>query len=126
MQATSVKNIDNKHTEWKNTLGFYRDELNVFRKRLEEIAEKNNGKEVMSMVEHFQNQFLVQSEIIDVLQHDINEHISLVAREAIDNTGHINRDQIAAHFSLQERQEREIIIFKDLKNEFMGFLSKVM
>jgi predicted nucleic acid-binding protein len=126
MPTTSVKNIDNKHSNWKNILGFYKDELNVFKERLNEIAEKNTAKETMQMVEHFQNQFLIQSENIDLLQHDINEHVSVIAKEVLQHAGHVDRDQIPAHLILQERVEKETFIFKGIKMEFMNFLSRLM
>jgi len=126
MQTLNVKNIDNKHSEWKNILGFYKDELNIFRERLNEIAGKYTSKEVMQMVEHFQNQFLVQSESIDTLQHDINAHLNTIAKAAMLNAGHVAKDLEPAHTVLQERVERETVIFKDIKVEFMKFLSKLM
>jgi len=126
MQTTSVKNIDNNHSEWKNILGFYKDELDVFKERLNEVAQKNTGKEIMQMVEHFQNQFVIQSENIDILLHDINEHVSSLASEILHHAGHIDKHQIPEHFVLQERVEREALIFVGIKTEFMKFLSKVM
>lgn len=126
MQTTSVKKIDNKHIEWKKSLGFYKDELIILNKRLTEIAERNTGKDVMQMVERFQNQFLVQSENIDILQHDINEHITAIAQESLYNAGHINKNQVDTHQVLQERVEQQEIIFNDIKDDFMKFLCKRM
>ena len=126
MQTTNVKNLDNKHSEWIKTLGFYKDELAIFNKRLTKVAEKNTSMEVMQMVEHFQNQFLVQAENIDILQHDINEHVSVLAGEILDHAGHINSDNETIHFVLLERVEKAASIFKEMKEEFMKFLSKTM
>ena len=126
MQTLSVKNIDNQHSEWKSVLGFYKDELSIFNNRLTEVAAKNTTREVMQMVEHFQNQFLVQAENIDILQHDINEHVSTVAKQAQQYAGHIDQDQIPAHSVLQQRFEDEEDILRDIRATFMEFLSKVM
>lgn len=126
MQTTSIKKIDNKHIEWKKSLGFYKDELIILNKRLTEIAERNTGKDVMQMVERFQNQFLVQSENIDILQQDINEHITAIAQESLYNAGHINKNQVDNHQVLQERVEQQEMIFNDIKDDFMKFLCKRM
>ena len=126
MQTTSVKNIDNKHSEWNNSLSFYKDELKIYKERLNEITEKNTTKEIMQLVEHFQNQFLIQAENIDILQHDINEHVSSIAKEVLQHAGHVDVGQIPVHAVLQGKVEKEAFIFKGIKEEFMKFLSKVM
>ena len=126
MQTTSIKNVSPNHEEWKNALGFYKDELNVFKHRLTEVASKNTAKETMQLVEHFQNQFLIQHENIDILRHDINEHLIRMAKEVQLHAGHIDKDEVPVHFLLKERFENEQKVFTDLKEEFQQFLSKVL
>jgi hypothetical protein len=126
MQTTSIKNVTNEHAEWKSTLGFYKDELVIFKNRLTEVAGKNTSKETMQMTEHFQNQFLIQTENIDTLQHDINEHLNAMAKEVQDDAGHISKEQLVTHVKLKTRFESEQKVFTGIKKEFAGFLSKVM
>jgi hypothetical protein len=126
MQTLSIKNIDNRHSEWKSVLGFYRDELICFRMRLEEVASKNTSKEIMQMTKHFQNQFLIQSESIDILLHDINGHLHLLTMDVQQHAGHINKEQTIVRDLLQSRFKSEQEIFRQLKAEFMRFLSKLM
>jgi hypothetical protein len=126
MQTTSIKNVTNEHAEWKNALGFYKDELAIFKNRLTEVASKNTSKENMQMTEHFQNQFLIQTENIDMLQHDINTHLNTMAKEIQQNAGHVNTTQLSSHDLLKNRFENEEKIFTGIKKEFAGFLSKVL
>jgi len=126
MQTTSVKKIDNRHSEWKSLLGFYKDELEVFKNRLAEVVEKNTSKETMQMAEHFQNQFIIQAENIDILLHDINEHLHLLANNIQQHGGHANKDQMLTRDLLRSGVEKEQEIFRQIKTEFMRFLSKVM
>lgn len=126
MQTLSVKNIDNRHSEWQSVLVFYKDELGFFKNRLEEVAAKNSSREIMQMTEHFQNQFLVQAESIDILLHDIHEHLHLLTKDVLQYAGHIGKEQMAARDLLQSRVKREQEIFRQIKIEFMRFLSKLM
>jgi hypothetical protein len=126
MQTTSIKTNGNHYNEWKNALSFYKDELHVFKNRLTEIVAKNNGKEMMKSVEHFENQFLLQSENIDILQHDISTHINAMAGEIKEHAGHISAPQLATDAQLKDRVESETKVFTELKQEFMAFMSKVM
>jgi hypothetical protein len=126
MQTTSIKKVTGNHNEWINTLGFYEDELMICKKRLLEVVSKNTSKEIMQMVEHFQNQFLVQSENIDILRHDINQHLKRMATEIQLHAGHIDKEELPVHFLLKDRFEMEQQVFTNLKEEFKQFLSKVL
>ncbi len=126
MQTTSNKNMSTEHSEWKNALGFYKDELTIFKNRLIEVASKNTSLEIAKEVEHFQNQFLIQHENIDILHHDINEHLKTISHEMQTHAGHVTHEQLDLHQALSTRFETEQKIFKELKDSYMDFLSKVM
>jgi hypothetical protein len=126
METTSIKNVHSDYAGWQNALGFYKDELHVFTHRLTEIAGKNTGKETMRMVEHFENQFIVQRENIDILHHDINEHLNGMATEMQQHAGHISSEQLSTNRVLQDRFESETKIYNGLKEEFTSFLEKLM
>jgi hypothetical protein len=126
MQTTSIKHLTNEHAGWKSSLGFYKDELGVYKNRLTEIAGKNTGTEAMQMVEHFQNQFLLHIEAIDTLNHDINGHLNGMAAEMQEHAGHVSQAQLAEHTSLKERFETEEKMFAELKHEFTLFSVKWM
>jgi hypothetical protein len=126
MQSTSITSGEHHYAEWKKDLGFYQDELKVFTNRLTEVAAKNTGRETMQMVEHFQNQFIIQSENIDILLHDLKLHVSAVAQDVQEHAGHVSRDRLAMDGVLKDRVDAETHVFGELKTEFMQFLSKVM
>ena len=70
------KNIYDLHEDnktWLSNLNFYKDDLLLMQKRIEEIAKKNNSKEVLASIEHYQNQLIVQKEQLDILAHDVRE-----------------------------------------------------
>ena len=86
MTVTTEKkvHISDLHFElnlWLNEFKFYKDEIQIFNHRLEEIVSKNTGMEVMSEVEHFQNQYIRQSEVIDVLRHEVKQHENMLENE---------------------------------------------
>ena len=124
-----TKHIDELHFEhqsWTRELRFYKDELNLFKKRLEEVSGMYTSKEVTGKLEHFQNQFMVQRENIDILHHDINEHLNGMATEMQQHAGHISSDQLSTNRILQDRFESETKIYNGLKDEFTAFVEKLM
>ncbi len=67
MNSTKEK-IYNQHAEnmvWTNTINFYKDDLKVLSKRLEELVSKNNQSDFLKSAEHFQNQFIIQKNNMD-------------------------------------------------------------
>ena len=50
-----------ENTTWTNSLKFYKDEIILIKERLAEIAFKKTNKIILEEVEHYQNQFIIQS-----------------------------------------------------------------
>ncbi len=124
MESTKIDSLHIEHREWLKKLDFYQEDLTILKRRLEEIAAKNTAKDVLSMVEHFQNQFIIQKNEIDEFRHSIkilgNEIESIINKNPIA----INRQRIEDHPELRERMERFEKIFHELRMELMRFASK--
>ncbi|AXY74060.1 hypothetical protein D3H65_08725 [Paraflavitalea soli] len=67
-----VLTIHKRLNELNSVISFCRDELKIYQRRLEEVVSKNTGKDILAQVEHFQNQFILQGEQLDVLEHKVN------------------------------------------------------
>ena len=126
MQTTHISNPSTEHAEWLSELGFHKDELAFFKKQLTEVAGKNTAVQIMKLVEHFENQFLVRTENIDILHHDINEHLGKIAEGLQEKTNLLLREEASLHKVLKERFNTESKLFAELKVEFNTFLSKVL
>jgi hypothetical protein len=115
-----------EHMEWVNSLEYYKDEIKIHEHRLEEIVRRNTRQEVMAELEHFQNQFIREREVIDELRHDINAHENMLAKESKDHPVAIDRRYFTDHTDLRERFSTFERIYKDLKTEFRRWLADRM
>jgi NADH:ubiquinone oxidoreductase subunit E len=115
-----------ENTEWSNKLEFYKDELKIIQHRLEEIADKNNSKEVLSIVEQFQNQLLIQRNAIDEIQHNLNISEDKLHREIERNP--VATDHRKTEYHQAEKDELQIFekLFSELRENFNRFASKWM
>lgn len=111
---------------WLNEFQFYKDEVLIFNSRLEEIVTKNTDIEVLKEVEHFQNQYIRQSEVIDVLRHEIKQHENVLETESKDHPVAIDHRYFEDHTELREQVDQFKKIYTELKREFMSFLSRRM
>lgn len=123
MTYTTVTHCGTDHSHWLKELSAYDEELDVLEKRLLEIVQKNNTKEVMAGVEHFQNQFIVQRNNIDELQHHVHEHDHKVATDVQAHAGKMEQTSIAVHDTLKEQMEIFKKVFAELREEYNRFLS---
>jgi predicted glycoside hydrolase/deacetylase ChbG (UPF0249 family) len=115
-----------EHREWLNRIAFYRDEVKIMQKRIEEVASKNNGQEVLAQVEHFQNQLIIQTSHLDQLSHDINKHESEIAAEVAKNPVASDHRRSEVHPEHKEGIETFEKLFNALRQEMILWLAKVM
>jgi hypothetical protein len=113
-----------EHKEWLNKLLFYKDDLKIMQSRLDEIASKNNSKEVLVFVERFENQFKIQKEQIDVLNHDIKQHVNKIEESIINNPIASNHRKMDDHAEEREKMIRFEELFAELRKDLLSFLSK--
>ena len=126
MSYTTVLYCGTDHSEWLKCIDFYDNEFDILEKRLLELVQKNNGKETMSWVEHFQNQFVVQRNNIDELRHRIHEHAAKVSSDVQQHAGKIESTLAVEHDEMNEQFGIFEKIVNDLRHEFNLFLSKKM
>ena len=119
-----IKEIHLLHTEWNSVLDLTRDEILSFENRLEEIAKANTGKEMLAQVEHFQNRFIRQKEIMDELRHDIREDELRIAENVKENNVSVEHRKMEENFELKNRVHVFQKIFNEIKSEFLLFLAK--
>jgi alpha-amylase/alpha-mannosidase (GH57 family) len=111
---------------WLNQLEFYMDELKIFQDRLDEIASDYTDKDVKIQIEQFQNRFFIQHDEIKKLQHDIHYLGRVLARFEEDALNEVDERTAEEHYRLEERMDRFIELFNDLRKEFRAFLDKYM
>ena len=115
-----------EHVHWRRELSFWEDEIKSFKNRLEELVMRWTDKDVMAQLEHYQNQFIRQNEVIDGLQHQINVHETNMSEHDIKHEDVLDCSLVKNHIEFRNKMETQRKIFEELKKEFFNFLSKYM
>lgn len=110
--------------EWIETLKFYKDGLKFWGNRLSEIVTRNTSKEILSHLEHFQNQMIIQAEQIDILRHDVKQYENILEKEIDAHNRIYDKTIPEMEAELRERMKTFEHIYVDLKHEFFNFLRK--
>ena len=121
-----LKDLHFDHELWANELEFYKKEIEIFNKRLEEIVVRYTKKEVLAELEKYQNHYIRQKEVLDILNHDIKIHEEALVKYAKDHPIAIEHKYFRDHIELRDEYETFVKIYQDLKKEFIRFLAKWM
>jgi hypothetical protein len=121
-----IKELHHLHANWNSMLDLTKDEILSFEIRLQEIAKANTRKEVMAQVEHFQNQFRRQKEVIDQLRQDIHEDELRITENVKENNVAVEHRTVEENFRLKDSLYVFQKIFKELKSDCLLFLAKIM
>lgn len=125
MDTKKAYALHEEHKAWLNKLNFYADDIAILQKRLEEVAAKNTSKEILAMVHHFENYFIMRKEQIDELRHGIKEHENFIENKVSHNPAadHLDLKDHAGERNVMESFEKT---FAETRVDFISFLSKVM
>ncbi len=122
----SLNFLHHQITDWLRETDFYKQEISILEKRLQEVAAKNTAQEVLAQVEHFQNKFILNKEQLDILSHDLRKEESAVEEKAKQTPEHTHEKFVPTQDKMQERMKMFASGFADLRFEFNSFLSKAL
>lgn len=120
-----LNEMKNEHDAWQDRIRFFKDEISHFNHHLGRLAISGGRNDTMASVERFQNQFIRQKEVLDIIRHDFKQHENLI--EALED-GAANEPSVGIqkiHSTQREKLEQFERIFHDLRNEFNVFLNTV-
>jgi hypothetical protein len=126
MKTEKVYTQNQENQEWTGNIQFFNDEIKIMENRLSEITSKNTSKDILSNVEHFQNQLFVQKDNLSTLKHQINLSKDMLVKEVNKNSTAIDHRKIVDHSALRDNMTSFDKNFKSLRQEFNQFLSKYM
>ncbi len=126
MRHNKIDFYHHELSDWKKSLEFYKDEIKILESRLGEVVSQNTGKTVLSESEHFQNQFILQKEQIDILRHHISEQDKKFEQKATPYDMSMNQPLLTEQDKLRNEFSSAEKIFTDTRQEFYKFVAKVL
>tara|TARA_R110002050_G_scaffold204327_1_gene339566 strand:- start:53198 stop:53602 length:405 start_codon:yes stop_codon:yes gene_type:complete len=116
-----VKDLSFDHELWHNEMKFYRNELEIFEQRLEQDVARLSDSEALRELEHFQNQFIRQNEVLDILNKKVRKNRKNIARNSVEGAVPLDHKLMANYKSLREEFEVFEKIYHNLKVKFLKF-----
>jgi hypothetical protein len=120
-----ISRMSNEQNDWQRGLDFYKDEIKIHAHRLSDVSDMYTPThEMKPLVEHFQNQFIVQRDNIDQLSHDLGTFEKKVSQEGQKMAEHISDTTLVEHDVLRNRYTALEKIINALRHEHNAFLVK--
>ena len=119
-----LNEMKNEHDQWQDRIRFYKDEISHFNNHLGRLSLSRKSVDLMASVEHFQNQFIRQKEVLDIIRHDFKQHESLIEAREGGNAAEPNDGIQRIHSIQRDKLDQFEHIFHELRNDFNVFLNK--
>ncbi len=109
---------------WKRELKFQESEMDYFEEKLEHVAIRNLGNDVMRQLESFQNKIIREREVMGHLRHRIRMKKRELAQAKVNNTAEIlfHEKQVM----LKDEMKTFVKLHYELKEDMMDFFLKYL
>jgi len=109
---------------WKRELKFQEDEMDYFEEKLEHIAIRNLGSEVMIQLEGFQNKIIREREVMGHLRHRIRMKKRELVQSKFENNAEVLFQE--KQVMLKDEMATFVKMHYQLKEKMMDFFLKYL
>ncbi|MDQ3051891.1 MAG: hypothetical protein M3Q95_13485 [Bacteroidota bacterium] len=109
-----------EHEGWQKQILYFKSELKSMKDELGIIVAKYSPRDVPASSEHFQNQIILQKDVMDIMRHDFKQFENQV-EDAQRLDGNVSDYLLMMRNAYKIRLNDYDKIFHDLKNEFEMF-----
>lgn len=109
---------------WKRELKFQESEMDYFEEKLEHVAMRNLGTDVMVQLEKFQNKIIREREVMGHLRHKIRMKKRELAQAKVTNKPEVIFQE--KQVMLKDEMKTFVQMHYDLKEAMMDFFLKYL
>jgi hypothetical protein len=116
----TLAELHSEHANWQNRIAEFKSDINGMGDRLGAIVAKFSPRDVPANVEHFQNQFILQRDVLDIMRHDFKQYENMIEAEQKENKLASN-DLVSTRNAYLVRLNDFDRILNEIKSEFNSF-----
>jgi len=119
MESTaSIEQFQVELQSWKRELSSTKEEIKSFERELAGLASHSHNRDIFPHIEHFQNNFIRQKEVIDELRHDLPDSPRRMESLFFSTS---NADEQDIHAELCDRMDMFRKLYLELREKFQQF-----
>jgi hypothetical protein len=120
--ANLLEQFRHETMTWLRSLDFYKQENSHLMNRLTEVVDGTTDRDFLAQAEHFQNQFIIKDEFMDILRHDINEQEKRLVEKQRRREESLDGDLESGQIGLRDQVAYLEKDFTELRNDFNRYL----
>ena len=113
-----------EHESWMRELDFWKDEIESFQNRLNEMVMRFSDKDIYASIEKFQNQIVIHEEKLNGIRNRIQMHEANIADHYKKELDSMNAELVKKHLEIRERMEDQREMMSEMKKNLFAFLTK--
>ena len=113
-----------EHESWMRELDFWKDEIESFQNRLNEMVMRFSDKAIYASIEKFQNQIVIHEEKLNGIRNRIQMHEANIADHYKKELDSMNTELVKKHLEIRERMEDQRDMMSEMKKNLFAFLTK--
>ena len=118
MESTaSIEQFQDELQSWKRELSSTKEEIKSFERELAGLASHSHNRDIFPHIEHFQNNFIRQKEVIDELRHDLPDSTRRLESIFYSSDG----GEHDVHADLADRMDMFRKLYQELREKFQQF-----
>jgi len=119
MESTaSIEQFQDVLQCWKRELSSTKEEIKSFERELAGLASHSHNRDIFPHIDHFQNNFIRQKEVIDELRHDLPD-----SPRRLESIFFSNNGEHDVHADLLDRMDTFRKLYQELRDKFQKFES---
>lgn len=126
MKKSKLVDLHTEHKSWNNQLDFCEDEIKAFESRLEELVQRYTGSKVLAEIEQYQNKFIREKEVIDILRHKIGLQHRELEQFSRQHPGATELFAIDGHLEIKGKMSDFNRIYSNMKVGYQKLLLKLL
>jgi hypothetical protein len=118
-----LADLHSEHASWQERIHDFKEKIRQMNDRFGNILSKLTPHDVPPLAEHFQNQFILQRDVLDIMRHDFKQYENLIENEQKKGdvaTPELSQMRIAYKTRIGDFER----IWNDLSKEFLTFEKK--
>lgn len=121
---TLVSNaLETEHFKWLKALDLYKQQLVVMEREMIDFVASKPPRSLSPRIEQFQNQFIRQREVLDILKHNVKSHENEIERMTNFALEYLRDRVTREHIKLKGEYKRFVELFMELEQDFHDFLA---
>lgn len=126
IDSAKLNQMHHEHLSWLRVVDFFEEENIFLKKRLADVVYHNTDKDFLALAEQYQNLFIIKTNFMEELRHDINEQEDGLKKALLQPEKYLPKYFYEQHKKLEHDTSFLEKDFAKIRNDFNKYITTVL